>query len=173
MMRIPPKPLPAAADLRRCPLPATARPANPGLGHRLSAVSRLRSLRLVYVGLSHVSRNRQRKRQPPRPDLSDARRDRRPADGDARGSPALGAVPRLPGVRNRLPLRRAIRPPDRAVPHRHGAIAAGGRAAGARLVPSLDSVRPVSLSRADAKIAGLGPRWRSGWGSIGRPNRSA
>ena len=42
---------------------------------------------------------------------------------DAGSSSAFGAVPGLPGVRNRLSLWRAIRPPDRAVPHRHGAIA--------------------------------------------------
>ena len=41
---------------------------------------------------------------------------------DARSAPAFGTVPRLPGLRNGLPLRRAIRPADRAVPRRHGAI---------------------------------------------------
>ena len=94
-----------------------------GLRHRLSAVSRLRSLRLVYLGLPNLSRNWQRERQPSRPNLSDAIRDRRPAAGDARSSPPFGAVSRLPGVRNRLSLRRAVRPSDRAVPHCHGAIA--------------------------------------------------
>ena len=40
---------------------------------------------------------------------------------DARGAPAPGAVPRLPGLRNGLPLRRAIRQADRAVPRGDGA----------------------------------------------------
>ena len=48
-------------------------------------------------------------------------RDRRPAGTDHRSAAASGTVPRLPGLRNGLPLRRAVRQADRAVPRGHGA----------------------------------------------------
>ena len=89
--------------------------------HRLRLVPRLRALRAVHGGLSDVCRDWQRERQPARPHLSDARRDRRPAGADARGAAAPGAVPRLPGLRDGLPLGRAIRQADRAVSRGDGA----------------------------------------------------
>ena len=121
----------------------------------------------MHGGLPDVCRNGQRERQPARAHLSDAGRDRRPAGAVARGAPASGTVPRLPGLRDGLPLGRAIRQADRAVSRGDGATG-DGAAKIERLVSSLDPVSAVSVSRADAgrdragavgAAAGAGSRW--------------
>ena len=134
-------------------------------GHRLRAVSRLRPLRTVHGGLPDVCRDGQRKRQPARPHLSDARRDRRPAGADARSAAASGAVPRLPGLRNGLPVGRAIRQADRAVSRGDGADRRR-RAQEPRLVSPLDSVSACFPIPSGCARRWRRRGWRSGWGSI-------
>ena len=65
---------------------------------------------------------------------------------DQRGAPASGAVPRLPGLRNGLPLGRAIRQADRAVSRGDGADG-DGRAANRTIGFIAGFCSAVSLSR--------------------------
>ena len=132
------------------PAAARATSDNPGAGIDYELF-----LDCVHCGLCTAScptyvETGQRERQPARPHLPDAVRHRWPPGAQRRSPPPSGAVPRLPRLRNGLPLGRAVRQADRAVPRGDGSSRPTSRATKtARLVPPLHSVRPVSLSRAN------------------------
>ncbi len=93
------------------------RPIRPNASERTStmAVFGLCSLRALHLGLPDLSRNGERERQPPRPHLPNAGRDRRPPGIGADRQTASRFVPRLPKLRNGLSLGRPIRPADRTI----------------------------------------------------------
>ena len=105
--------------------------------------------------MSDLCRDRQRERQPTRPHLPDAGRDRRPAGLDQGGAAASGAVPRLPGLRDGLS-RRACSTASSSSRFAWAWSRRSTTREARRLVSPLDPVRPVSLSGADAQRAGPG-----------------
>ena len=115
---------------------------------RLRAVLGLRPLRAVYIGLPDLLGVGGRERQPARPGLSDAVGLRGEAESESSGAAAPGVVPRLPRLRDGLPLGRPLRPADRALPHGHGGSGPElGQAAG--LVPRGDPAAAVPVCRSN------------------------
>src|SRR5688572_26638835 len=112
--------------------------------------------------MPHVRRAGGRKRQPAGSDLSDAVGDRWAVGAKSPGAAALGVVPRLPRLRDGLSVGRAIWPANRALSRGNGAARRGGEEIRG-LVSPLDSVRPVSLSKAVAPGALAGARGARSW----------
>ena len=113
-----------------------------GRGHS----AQVRALRFLHRHLPHLPAAGRRARRPARahlPDEAGARRRR----AHAQDADAPGPLPDLPQLRNHLPQRRGLRPPDRHRPQdggRKGAAPGGrkSRALAAQGRPALAAVRP-------------------------------
>ena len=92
-----------------------------------------------------------------RPHLPHAASHRRHARARRRREAPPRPVPELPGVRDGLPLRRAVRQADRAVPRLHGRDRTGPAGAIAQRHPALHAVPHLPVPLAQPRRARPGP----------------